>query len=318
MTDSRTGRTQSPKLNTKYYAQDLHKSMFINDLMISFPSYYTLSWPEEVVNNHHRGTAWEDIEIKYYPPRSSDRPQMQKFLGKIHLGNSKGRGQFSSYRLKWSKDFSVQLAKDYPKSFVRALEFHLGDDKYKELGYTEFDIGGFKEQVQIRVDWSTNSDGFFVPKVSVKELFQVREDAQFFPNVYKELSSFLIAEHLVGDQESRKRRLLVSPWKNRAQLPDELKENVLYILGDRENSAFYIGQTKESLARRYPANEQHHSWDEWKEYCVIQLPDHISSSDRVLMERVLIEASSMLFKGETARDHPLFENFEIEFKNKTR
>ena len=58
--------------------------MFINDLMISLPSYYTLSWPEEVVNNHQRGTAWDDIEIKYYPPRASDDPEMQKFLAKIH------------------------------------------------------------------------------------------------------------------------------------------------------------------------------------------------------------------------------------------
>lgn len=318
MTDSRTGRTQSPKLNTKYYAQDLHKSMFINDLMISLPSYYTLSWPEEVVNSHHRGTAWDDIEIKYDPPRSSDRPETQKFSGKIHLGNSKGRGQFSSYRLKWSKDFSVQLAKDYPKSFVRALEFHLGDDKYKELGYTEFDIGGFKEQVQIKVDWNTNSDGFFVPKVSVKELFQVREDAQFFPNVYKELSSFLIAEHLLGDGEARKRRLLVSSWRKREDLPDELKENVLYVLANRDKANFYVGQTKESLARRYPAGEKHHSWDDWEEYCVIQLPEGTTNPERILMERALIEASSMLFNSSIASSNPLFGTSEITLMNKSR
>lgn len=316
--DARTGRVQSVKLTRDFYAQDLHKSMFINDLCISLPKYYAVSWPANVTVEHKRGQRWKDIDILYKPPRSSEESGHRVFKGKVHLLASKGRGQFSSYRLHWGKDLAVQLAQDYPKSFVRALEFHLGDAKYKDLGYTEFDIGGFKEQVQIKVEWGDAEHQLEAPRVTIKEYFQIREDAQFFPNVYKEMSSFLIAEHLVGDQESRKRRLLVSPWRDRAQLPDELKENVLYILGDRENSAFYIGQTKESLARRYPAHEQHHSWDEWKEYCVMQLPDHISSSDRVLMERVLIEASSMLFNGETARDHPLFENSDIEFKNKTR
>lgn len=51
------------------------------------------------------------------------------------------------------KDFATQLAKDYPKSFVRSLEFHIGDEYYKKQKFTEYDIAGFKEQVQVKIDW---------------------------------------------------------------------------------------------------------------------------------------------------------------------
>ena len=68
----------------------------------------------------------------------------------------KKRNKESSYRIKWDKDFAIQLAKDYPKSFVRSLEYHIGDEYYKKQQFTEYDIGGFKEQVQVKINWKLN------------------------------------------------------------------------------------------------------------------------------------------------------------------
>ena len=62
----------------------------------------------------------------------------------------------------------MQLAKDYPKSFVRALEFHIGDEHYKDLKYTEFDIGGFKEQLQVKIVWESDK-----PVVVIKSFFEL-------------------------------------------------------------------------------------------------------------------------------------------------
>ena len=62
---------------------------------------------------------------------------INSFDGKLSLFFAKGRAKTSSYRLKWDKQFAVQLAKDYPKSFVRSLEFHIGDSFYKEKAYTD-------------------------------------------------------------------------------------------------------------------------------------------------------------------------------------
>ena len=101
--DARTGRVQSVKLTRNFYAQDLHKSMFINDLCISLPKYYAVSWPTNVTVEHKRGQRWKDIDILYKPPRSSEESGHRVFKGKVHLLASKGRGQFSSYRLHWGK-----------------------------------------------------------------------------------------------------------------------------------------------------------------------------------------------------------------------
>ena len=70
--------------------------------------------------------------------------------------------------MKWDKQFAVQLAKDYPKSFVRSLEFHIGDNFYKEKNYTEYDIGGFKEQLQVKIQWKQE-----VPVINIKEFFNL-------------------------------------------------------------------------------------------------------------------------------------------------
>ena len=45
--------------------------------------------------------------------------------------------------------------------------------------------------MQIKINWKNG-----VPNVTVKG-FKVREDSQGFPNVFKELSSYLIADYLL-------------------------------------------------------------------------------------------------------------------------
>jgi hypothetical protein len=42
--DKRSKRVQSIKLNPNFCPIDIHKSMFINDLMITLPKYYVESW----------------------------------------------------------------------------------------------------------------------------------------------------------------------------------------------------------------------------------------------------------------------------------
>ncbi|MFC1797892.1 hypothetical protein ACFLY2_01755 [Patescibacteria group bacterium] len=141
--------------------------------------------------------------MTYISPKDLERKK-HKFEVKLTLSASKDRNKESNYRIKWDKDFAEQLAKDYPKSFVRSLEFHIGDDYYKERGFTEFDIGGFKEQLQMRIKWEND-----LPIIEVKELFKVREESQIFPNVFKELSSYLISDYLLSTEEELLRRVYV-------------------------------------------------------------------------------------------------------------
>lgn len=291
--DKRSKRIQPIRLMSKFFPIDIHKSMFINDLMITIPKYYAESWGKKILDTHNRENYKWKVEIEYQTPKLLGRKKL-KYESTLSLSFIKDRTQTSCYRLKWSKDFAVQLAKDYPKSFVRSLEYHIGDEYYKEKGFTEFDVGGFKEQLQIKIGWENDC-----PKIEIKEYFRVREESQDFPNIYKELSSYLIADYLLSDEKEILRRVQVSNWKPRSSMENELNENNIYILLNREKNQkeIYFGETKKSLSKRYPINQKHHSFDDWKEYSVIQLPPETSNHTRLLIERVLIVMGTKIFEN---------------------
>jgi hypothetical protein len=311
--DKRSNRVQPIRLSSDFFPLDIHKSIFINDLTITIPSYYVKAWGIDILDNHNEDNFKWDVTIEYEQPRELNREKIL-FTATLWLSFIKKRNKESSYRLKWGKDFAVQLAKDYPKSFVRSLEFHIGDDYYKNLKYTEFDIGGFKEQLQIKISWKNNS-----PNVIIKELFRVREEIQGFPNVFRELSSYLIADYLLSDDQEVLRRIQVTEWKPREYLNREINENNIYLLLNREKGLFYIGETRKSLSQRYPESQAHHNFNEWNEYSIIQLPPETSDSTRLLIERVLISFSTKIFPNNLSENLSLLqENRVLYLTNKKK
>ena len=297
--DKRTNRVQAIRLSPNFFPLDIHKSMFINDKMITVPQYYAESWGELVLSNHNRNNNKWNTVIHYESPKASNKIKYI-FDAKLSLFFAKNRSQTSSYRLKWDNQFAAQLAKDYPKSFVRSLEYHIGDDYYKKKEFSEYDIGGFKEQLQVKINWKNGE-----PIITVKEFFRVREDSQGFPKVFKELSSYLIADYLMSDENEILRRIQVSQWKQRKDLHKELNENNIYLLLSREDKEIYIGETKKSLAQRYPEGQKHHSFDNWTEYLVIQLPPETSNHTRILIERILITTFGKLFSNHLDFKNPI-------------
>ena len=300
--DARKDRVQPVRLSKNFFPLDIHKSMFINDLTITLPAYYVKSWGNDILDTHNKDNYKWEIDLNYESPRGK-LEKNKKFKAILSLSFSKNRSKESSYRIKWDKEFAVQLAKDYPKSFVRALEFHIGDEHYKKLKFTEFDVGGFKEQLQVKISWDTNK-----PKVVFKEFFRIRDESQDFPMVYNELSSYLIADYLLSDQNEIARRIQISDWKPRSQLNKELNENNIYILFNREKKEFYIGETKKSLSQRYPRGQKHHSFEDWNEFIVIQLPTGTSDQTRILIERVLISSFSIFFSNKLNNEKKIFND----------
>ena len=299
--DKRTNRVQPIRLSPESFPLDIHKSMFINDLTITIPSYYVKSWGKKTIDNHDKSNFKWEIYIHYEGPKDLNKKRY-KFKANLFLSFIKKRNKESCYRIKWDKDFAVQLAKDYPKSFVRSLEFHIGDEYYKKQKFTEYDIGGFKEQVQVKIDWQKGE-----PQVRIKEYFKVREESQGFPNIFKELSSYLIADYLLSDEKEILRRIQIGDWKPRKQLKKEMNENNIYLLLNREKQEFYIGETKKALSQRYPEGQKHHSFDEWTEYSIIQLPPETSDHTRLLIERILIATATKLFQHSLSSENPLIQ-----------
>ena len=60
----------------------------------------------------------------------------------------------------------------------------------------------------------------------------------------------------------------------------------------------YFGETRQSLSKRYPISQKHHSFDDWEEYSIIQLPPETSDHTRLLIERVLIATGAKLFPND--------------------
>src|SRR5690554_4095939 len=110
--DKRKSRKQAIKLLPDFFSLDIHKSMFINDLMITIPKYYVKTWGNEVIDSHNKENKNWKTEIKYYSPKYQGN-DLIKFNATLFLSFSKGRDKMSNYRLRWDKSFSSQLAKDY-------------------------------------------------------------------------------------------------------------------------------------------------------------------------------------------------------------
>ena len=308
MVDKRQGRTQSVKRLSGYFPLDIHKSMFINDLKITIPTYYVLSWGKKILSKHNKNNKKWNLIIDYRSP-GDEKSQKFKAILTVFFSNT-GRPQESNYRIKWDNDFAIMLAKDYPKSFVRSLEFHIGDEYYKDLNYSEYDIGGFKEEVQVKISWDKNT-----PKVEIKELFHIKPEYQGFPKVFEELSSYLIADYLLSSEQALLRRIQITKWEKRSKISKELRENNIYLLLNRSKGQIYFGETKKSLSKRYPINQEHHSFDDWDEYCCIHLPPETNNRTRLLIERVLIAVGCKIFPNNLSKEIPILDK-HIQLMNK--
>lgn len=311
--DKRKNRVQPIRLTTKFFPLDIHKSLFINDLMMTIPQYYAETWGDSILSKHNTNNKQWKIDVNYESPKEIGKVKY-KHKAVLSLFFAKKRSQTSSYRLKWDNAFAIQLAQDYPKSFVRSLEFHIGDEYYKEQRFTEFDIGGFKEQLQVKIIWKND-----IPEITIKEFFRVNEKTQGFPKVFKELSSYLITDYLLSSKEELLRRIQISNWKPRQDISKELNENNIYLLLNRKNKEIYFGETKKSLSKRYPINQKHHSFDDWMEYSIIQLPPETSKHTRLLIERVLIAVGSKLFTNTIYSEEPVLDKTaSLKLKNKKK
>ena len=62
--DKRNDRVQPIRLSPDFFPLDIHKSMFINDLTITIPSYYVKNWGQDTILNHNRENFKWDVDIE--------------------------------------------------------------------------------------------------------------------------------------------------------------------------------------------------------------------------------------------------------------
>ena len=80
-----------------------------------------------------------------------------------------------------------------------------------------------------------------------------------------------------------------------------------------------FGETKQSLSKRYPTTQEHHSFDAWDEYSIIQLPPETSDHTRLLIERVLIATGAKLFQNSISTETPVLNELNgLKLKNRKK
>ncbi len=84
--------------------------------------------------------------------------------------------------------------------------------------------------------------------------------------------------------------------------------NIHYSSISIDKVRFYYKLAKKSLSKRYPSNQKHHSFDDWSEYSIIQLPAETSKHTRLLIERVLIATASKLFQNSIYAEKPALDS----------
>jgi len=67
--DKRTHRVQPIRLSPDFFPLDIRKSMFINDLTITIPSYYVKTWGTEILDQHDENNRKWEVDIKYESPK---------------------------------------------------------------------------------------------------------------------------------------------------------------------------------------------------------------------------------------------------------
>ena len=80
--DKRSNRVQPIRLSPEFFPLDIHKSMFINDLTITIPSYYVKSWEKGVIDLHNEQNFKWEVEIEYESPKDLGRI---KHIFKVHI-----------------------------------------------------------------------------------------------------------------------------------------------------------------------------------------------------------------------------------------
>ena len=120
-------------------------------------------------------------------------------------------------------------------------------------------------------------------------------------------SAEFTADYLLSDESEILRRIQVGVWKPRQEMKKEMNENNIYLLLNRERRELYIGETRKTLSQRYPEGIVHHSFDNWTEYTIIQLPPETSDHTRLLIERILIEIGTKLFQNSLSHENPVIQ-----------
>jgi len=233
-----------------------------------------------------------DIEKDFTNANGKSHPDSQvmiafegiKYDANITVQNSKGRKE--SYRLFFNHDLANKLKATFIMTFMRDLEFKLGDfDKDENNRKSIEDIIPFNEFLDIEYD-SLEKSFLFNAHYRQKPVFE---------NLFSKILDTTVLSSISDEVEGKTNtRIQKSGWMEKAELYNIVDQpNVLYTLLDIENGEVYFG---EAVSLKQRLSGERTEIPGWTHFRYDVLPSSLSEH-RLDIERMIIRQLASLFQN---------------------
>lgn len=187
----------------------------------------------------------------------------------------------TDYKLFFTKEFAEKLKDLFVMSFMRTLESRLRKGKKQYTQSIEEDIP-FWEFIDLEFDLSTRT--FFCKAHYTQK--------PLFPELFKQF----ISSHLLKEIENKLLdkgdfKFIKGDWRPKSEMKTFLDQrNIIYYLLDSKNQLLYIGEA-EHTKRIMQARKEIPEWDYFR---VDMLPEWLSRTQRLELERLVIRSFAAL------------------------
>ena len=233
---------------------------------------------------------WWNIEKYFNKANGKKHPDSKVFIdfngnqyeANVTVQNSETRK--NSYRLFFNKELSDILKSTYIMTFMRDLEFKLGDfDKDENNRQSIEDIIPFNEFLDIEYN-PEEKTFYFNAHYRQKPVFE---------NLFSKILNTTVLSSISDEIEGKSNeRIHKSEWKEKAELENIVDQpNVLYTLIDINNAEVYLGEAV-SLKQRLSGNRP--EIPNWTHFRYDVLPSSLSQY-RLDIERMVIRQLASLF-----------------------
>lgn len=201
-----------------------------------------------------------------------------------HIVNFQAKGRSDSYRIFYGNGLGDLLKDAFMMTFMRDLEFKLGDYANDDTRENIEEVIPFWEFLDIEYDHEKN------------ELFFNAHYTQrpHFSHLFKKIVDSTVLHRIELELEGKhEKRVVTSEWYTKAQLSKHLDaKNVIYYLLDEPKRLIYIGEAT-ALKSRLSGNRP--EIPKWTHFRYDVLPDLLEPF-RVEIEKMLISSFRQLLK----------------------
>lgn len=223
------------------------------------------------------------------------------FENKEYVGRITGhKTRKNLYRISYENDLTSILKDVYAMTFMRDLEFKLGEYANDETRENIEDVIPFWEFLDIEYDQNQNKLYFtahYRQRPHFSYLFKKIVDSTILRSIELEL------------EDKGEKRILSEKWRPKSELRQHFDtKNVIYYLLDENNGQIYVGEAVSLKSRLSGRRSEIPNWTHFR-YDV--LPPALEPF-RVEIEDMIIRAFMHLFENKSFKGRPmLVSNYEL-------